>query len=109
MYTFAVTVLLGLALLKVVDVIVGLAPGLARLRGAVTVGLAVAGAFAVDYSLFEGFGVDLREAWAGTLLTGLVVAGTTSLWRAVLVWLGTPAEEEPEVPRPHRSSVGRAA
>jgi hypothetical protein len=73
METFAVTVLLGLAVLPVVDALVDLAPGLTRRDGIVTIALAVAGVFALDYSLFEGFGVDLREAWIGTLLTGLAV------------------------------------
>ena len=95
MYTIAVTVLLGLALVTLVDAMVDLAPGVHRGRGLVTIALAIAGAFALDYSLFEGFGVALRQGWMGTFLTGVVVAGTTSVWRAALGWLGAP-DEEPE-------------
>lgn len=109
MYTFAVTVLLGLALLKVVDTIVALVPGRARAHGILTIGLALAGVFALDYSVFEGFGVDVPEAWVGTLLTGLVVAGTASVWQAVLVWLGAGEGTEPEAAGPNRRLVGRAA
>ncbi len=109
MYTFTVTVLLGLALLTLVDALVGVAPGLSRGRGLVTIALAVAGAFALDYSLFEGFGVGLRETWMGTLFTGIVVAGTASMWRAVFHWLGSPEGDQPESGRPGRPLVSKAA
>jgi hypothetical protein len=108
METFAVTVLLGLAVLPVVDALVDLAPGLTRRDGIVTIALAVAGVFALDYSLFEGFGVDLREAWIGTLLTGLAVAGVAGVWRAILGWLGAPEGKEPEG-RASRRLVTKAA
>ena len=109
MYTFTVTVLLGLALLTLIDALVDLAPGLARARGLAAIVLAVAGAFALGYSLFEGFGVALRESWMGTLLTGVVVAGTASVWRAVFHWLGTPEGDQPESGRPRRPLVSKAA
>ncbi|MDQ3569763.1 MAG: hypothetical protein M3396_03915 [Actinomycetota bacterium] len=109
MYTLAVTVLLGLALLTVVDMLVDLVPGLSLGRSVVTIALAVVGAFALDYSLFEGFGVTLRESWMGTLLTGLVLAGITSAWRALFAWFGVPEGEEPEARRPRRPLVSKAA
>ncbi len=109
MYTFTITVLLGLALLTLVDALVDVAPGLSRGRGLATIALAVAGAFALGYSLFEGFGVGLRETWMGTLFTGIVVAGTASMWRAVFHWLGTPEDDQPESGRPRRPLVSKAA
>ena len=109
MYTFTVTVLLGLAVLALVDALVDLVPALSRGRGPVTIALAVVGALVLDYSLFEGFGVGLRESWMGTLLTGVVVAGTTHVWRAVLLWLGAPEGGEPTAHRPDRRLVGKAA
>ena len=109
MYTFAVTLLLGLALFKIVDLVEDLVPGLAKLHNAVTMALGVVGVYALDYSLFEGFGVSLREAWMGTLFTGLVVAGTTSVWRAVFHWLGTAEGEEPEARHQASPFVGKAA
>ncbi len=109
MYTLAVTVLLGLALFKIVDVVEDLAPGLAKLHDAVTLTLAVAGVFALDYSLFAGFDVGLRDDWMGTLFTGLVVAGLTSVWRALFHWLGTPEGEAPEVRHQGSRVVSRAA
>ena len=102
MYTLAVTVLLGLAVFTVVDALVGLVPGLSLGRSVVTVALAVVGAFALDYSLFEGFGVTLRESWMGILLTGLVLAGMASAWGALLGWFAVPEGEEPEARRPRR-------
>lgn len=108
MYTFAVILLLGLALFKIVDVIEDLVPGTARLHGLFTLGLAVLGAFAIDYSVFDGFGVALRESWMGTFLTGVTIAGTTSVWRAAFHWLGSSEGEEPEVRHVRRSPV-RAA
>ncbi len=109
MYTFAVTLLLGLALFKIVDLVEDLVPGLAKLHNALTVALGVVGVVALDYSLFEGFGVDVREAWMGTLLTGIVVAGTSSVWRTALHWLGAPEDDHPESGRPRRPLVSKAA
>ncbi len=109
MYTFAVTLLLGLALFKFVDVLEDLAPEVTRFHGLITLVLAVAGVFAMDYSLFESWGIALREDWMGTFLTGLTVAGATSVWRAGFHWLGSSEGEEPEVRHVRRSPVGRAA
>ncbi len=109
MYTLAVTLLLGLALFKMVDVLEDLVPDLTKLHGLVTAGLAVVGAFAIDYSLFEGFGVSLREDWMSTLVTGLALAGTTSVWRAVFRWLGSSDGEEPVARHQPTRHVSRAA
>ncbi|MGH9153557.1 MAG: hypothetical protein ACRD03_14400 [Acidimicrobiales bacterium] len=109
MYTFAVTLLLGLALFKIVDTVEDLAPGTTKLHGLVTLLVGIAGAFAIDFSMFEGWSVALREAWMGTFLTGVTVAGATSVWRAAFHWLGSSEGEEPEVRHLHRSTVGRAA
>lgn len=96
MYEFAITMLLGLALVTVVNLVSEYVPAIDRYRSAVTVLLAVAGAYLLDFSLFAGFGVDLREAWMGPVMTGLIVAGSTAVWQAVLGWLGysEPARAE---------------
>jgi len=109
MYTLAVTVLLGLAVLTVVDALADLVPGSSHRRGVVTIALAVVGAFALGYSMFEGFGVALRESWMGTLLTGFVIAGATGAWRAVLAWFAAPEDERPSAQRSHPPLVGKAA
>ena len=97
MYHFAVIVLLGLALFKLVDLIEEFAPAVTRFHSLLTIGLAVLGAYYVDYSLFDGFGIALRDAWMGPVATGLVLAGTTSAWRAMFHWLGSDEGDAPEV------------
>lgn len=109
MYTLGVTVLLGLATVTLVDVLADLAPSLSPRRGVLTIALAAVGAFALDYSLFEGFGVVLRESWMGTLLTGFVVAGMATAWRAVFGWFGAPEGEQSTARRPRRAVVSKAA
>lgn len=88
MYEFGITMLLGLALMTVVGLLVDYVPTVDRFRNAVTVGLAVGGAYLLDFSLFSGFGIGLREEWMGPVFTGLIVAGSTIVWSALLGWLG---------------------
>jgi len=89
MYEFAVVTLFGLVALKVTDLVVELVPGLDRIRTLLTFTLAVVAAVALDYSLFKGFGIQVREAWMGTVGTGLVIGSLASAWATVLGWLGT--------------------
>lgn len=105
METLAVTLLLGLALVKIADLVEEIVPDSTRLHGIVTLGLGIAGAFVLDYSLFEGFAVELREAWMGTLITGIALAGTAQLWRAVFARLTHPAAATSE----RHGMVSRAA
>ena len=88
MYQFAVVALLGLAVLKFVDLLEELVPAAARFRTLVTLTVAVAAVVAIDYSVFAGFGVTLREASAGPWVTGLIVGSVASAWQALLSWLG---------------------
>jgi hypothetical protein len=97
MHDFAITVLLGLALFKIVDVVEDLVPGLTKFHTLVTMVLAIAGVVAINYSLFDAWGITLRESWMSMWATGFVVAGTTSVWRAMFHWLGTSEGEEPAV------------
>ena len=89
MYQFAVVALFGLVALKVTDLAVELVPGVERVRTLLTFSLAVLAAVALDYSLFRAFGIVVREAWMGTVGTGLVIGSLASAWAAVLGWLGT--------------------
>jgi len=97
MHDFAITVLLGLALFKIVDVVEDLVPGLTKYHALITMALAVGGVYAINYSLFDAWGVSLREHWMGMWVTGFVVAGSTSVWRAAFHWLGSSEGDEPEV------------
>ena len=97
MYHFAAIALLGLALFKVVDVLEDLVPGITKYHTLATLVLGIGGAFALDYRLFDGYSIGFREEWMSTLVTGLVVGGFTSVWKAAFHWLGTSEGEEPEV------------
>ena len=88
MYEFAVVALLGLAALKVVDLLTELVPGITRVRTLATFVLAIVAVVALDYSVFSGFGVTVPEEWVGLLLTGLIVGALASAWQTVLGWFG---------------------
>lgn len=102
MYDFAIVILLGLALFKVVDLIEEFVPAIARFHLLVTLVLAIAATVALDYSVFARWDVALRSSSMGTWLTGLMIAGTTSVWRAAFHWLGSSEGEEPEVRHQNR-------
>ena len=89
MYHFAVVALFGLAILKLADLLVELVPSLGKTRTLLTFAMAIAATVAVDYSLFTGFGIELREQWMGTWATGAVVGSLAGAWSAILAWLGS--------------------
>jgi hypothetical protein len=103
MHDFLITIFLGLALFKLVDVLEDLVPGLTRVHTLATMVLAVAGTVFMDYSIFAGYNVGLRHSWMGAWATGLMVAGTTSVWRALFRWLGSSEGEEPAVRHLHHA------
>jgi hypothetical protein len=105
MYHFAIIALLGLATLKVVDLLEGFVPQLTRIHALLTFGLAVAATVAIDYSVFDGFGVTVRESWMGTWATGLMVGSMTTVWRAVFGWLGASESSPGESARSGRPRV----
>lgn len=109
MYAFAVVILLGLALFKVVDVLEDLVPALTRWHSLLSAILAVAGAFALDYSVVEKWNTTFRNDWMGTAVTGLIVFGTTSIWRAVFHYLGSSEGDAPEVRHPMSGPRSMAA
>jgi hypothetical protein len=105
MYEFAVVALLGLAALKVVDLLTELVPGIARVRTLATFVLAVVAVLAIDYSVFSGFGVSVPEEWVGTLLTGLIVGSLASAWETVLGWFGVTESPTAEGKRSGRPRI----
>ena len=108
MYHFAVIALLGLVVFKVADLLEDFFPGLTRMHTLVTLGLGVAAAVAMDYSLFSHYEIGVREAWMGTWLTGLIAGSTATVWRVVFGWLGSSEGEAPEK-RHHGRPRGVAA
>ncbi|HEX7168884.1 MAG TPA: hypothetical protein VF230_18040 [Acidimicrobiales bacterium] len=105
MYDFAIVILMGLALFKVVDLVEEFVPQLTKFHVLLTLVLAVAGAFVLDYSVFANWDIDLRNADTGVWMTGLMIAGTTSIWRAAFHWFGTSEGEEPEVRHQSRPRI----
>jgi hypothetical protein len=105
MYDFAIVILMGLAIFKVVDLLEDFVPRLTSFHLLATLVLGIAGAVLLDYSVFARYGVELRNADLGVWLTGLMMAGTTSAWRAVFHWLGTSEGEEPEVRHQQRPRI----
>jgi hypothetical protein len=97
MHDFTVVVLLALALWKVVDLVEDVAPFMVRFHNLVTIVLGVAAAVAIDYSMFRGMHIVLRDSWMGPWATGFTIAGATSAWRALFHWLGSNEGEAPEV------------
>jgi hypothetical protein len=87
MYDFAVVALLALATLKLVDFLSEAVPQLQRWRSLLTFVIAVGATLALDYSVFTGWGVAIRNETLGTWVTGFAVAGMTVPWRALFGYL----------------------
>ena len=87
MYHFAIIALLALATVKLVDFVADNVPQIERLRSLLTFVVAVGGIWILDYSLFEGWSIDVRNSDVGVWVTGFVVAGLTVPWRAVFGYL----------------------
>lgn len=106
MYDFAIVALLGLVTLKLAQLLEEWVPALSKVSLLVRLGIGVGAAFAIDYSMFEGFGIAVREAWLGTMATGLAIGSLTTVWRVALGWLGA---SEDDVPTEHHHRPRMAA
>jgi hypothetical protein len=87
MYDFAIVALMALATLKLVDFLTDAVPQLRNLRTLATYVIGIGATVLVDYSLFRGFGIEVRNEDVGTWVTGFVVAGMTVPWRALFAYL----------------------
>jgi len=87
MYHFAVVAMLALAVVKLVDTLTDNVPQLRRLRSLLTFVGAIAAVLLLDYSVFEGFGIGVRDHATGMWVTGFMIAGMTVPWRAAFGWL----------------------
>jgi hypothetical protein len=87
MYTFAIIALLGLATVKLVDVLCDYVHPFGQLRSLLTFIVAVGGVWALDFSMFAGFETVVRNQDVGIVVTGLTVAGITVAWRALFAYL----------------------
>ena len=102
MYHFAVVALLALAVLKVADLLEDFVPGLARINSLLTYALAVAAAVALDYSMFRGFHIPVRDAWMGSWFTGFIIGSLATVWRVIFGYLGSAEGETPEQRHLHK-------
>ena len=87
MYTFAIIALLGLATVKLVDVLCDYVGPLGQVRSLLTFIVAVGGVWALDFSMFDGWNTAVRNHDVGIVVTGLAVAGITVAWRALFAYL----------------------
>ena len=106
MYEFAVVTLLGLATLKVVDLLTEFVPGISRVRTLTTFVVALLAVVGLDHSMFSGFGITVREEWVGILLTGFIVGSLAGVWHAILGYLGS---DEVTTVEGHRAGRPRIA
>ena len=87
MYDFAIVALLALATLKLVDFLTDAIPQLRSVRTLATFVVAVGGTVLLDYSVFRGWDIGIRNDTVGVWVTGFVVAGMSVPWRALFGWL----------------------
>jgi hypothetical protein len=87
MYTFAVIALLGLATVKLVDVLCDYIRPLVPIRSLLTFAIAIGAVWALDFSMFRGWGTAIRNQDVGMVVTGVAVAGITVAWRALFAYL----------------------
>ena len=90
MYAFVVFVGLALALAVVAQVLDEVLPVKApkALTTTMTVGIAILGAWAIDYSVFTSFGQTLRADWQNPVVTGIVLVGAGEFLRALASNMG---------------------
>jgi uncharacterized sodium:solute symporter family permease YidK len=108
MYDFAIVALLALATVKLVDFLCDQVEPLRALRSLLTFVAAIGGVVALDYSVFGGFGIAVRNDTVGTWTTGFMVAGLTVPWRALFAYLTHDRASGDETLGEHRP-VARAA
>jgi hypothetical protein len=102
MYDFAVIALLALAVVKVVDFLTDTVDVLQRMRGVLTLLLGLGAVWLLDYSLFENFGIAIRNHASGIWMTGFIVCGMTVAWRALFAYLTHDRAEGDETLGTHR-------
>jgi hypothetical protein len=86
MYDFAVVALLALAVVKTVDFLSDQL-NISKFRSILTFLMSIGVAWLLDYSVFAAWGIPIRDADMGVVVTGFIIAGTTVPWRALFGWL----------------------
>lgn len=109
MYHFAIVALLSLAALKLSDFLCDNLPGLDRLRSLLTFVASIGAVWLLNYSVFDGFRVSVRNHAVGVWMTGFIVAGLTVPWRAVFRYLTHDLATADETLGDHRSILRRVS
>lgn len=73
MYEFGIVVLLGIGTFKVVDMLNEYVD-LSKIQSILTIALGALVAWALEFSLFAAWGIDVRSAVLGYVGTGLMIA-----------------------------------
>jgi hypothetical protein len=87
MYHFAIVAMLALASVKLVDFLTDNLEMIQRFKGLLTLLMGIGAVWALDYSVFDGWGVAVRNRDMGVWMTGFMVAGMTVPWRALFGYL----------------------
>jgi hypothetical protein len=84
MYHFGTAVLLGLGVFAIVSLVRHLVDTPRALRILLDLALGLLFAWATDYSVFRGWGIEFRQGWMGPVGTGLVVGGVATLFHDLM-------------------------
>lgn len=84
MYTFAVVVLLGLAVMTVIMLFARFLRIADELLVGIAILLGIGTAWVADFNLFASWGFVLREEWIAIVLTGIVISGVAYLFHEVI-------------------------
>ena len=87
MHVLAIVLLLALATMIVARLVEQFVPPLTRYSTLTACGLGVLGAYLADFDAFAGWSIPVREAWIGTVLTGLFIGGLAHVWREAMEML----------------------
>ena len=84
MHVLAIVLLLALATMVVARWFEQIVPPLTSFDALTACGLGVLGAYLADFDAFAGWNIPVREAWIGTVLTGLFIGGLAHVWREAM-------------------------
>jgi hypothetical protein len=87
MYDFAIVALLALATIKTVDFVCDNLAVVERFRSLLTYVAGIGAVLWLDFSVFAGWNIDIRNDDIGIWLTGFMVVGATVPWRAAFRWV----------------------
>ncbi len=100
MYEFAIVVLLGVGTFKLVDMLNEYVD-LSKIHTLFTIALGIAAAWALDFSLFSAWGIDVRSQEMGYVGTGLMIAAagyaTPKVFEHVAEVIGHPRVEKSRI------------